>query len=202
MSGGRPATFRFQGREYAYLEHWYNWASGNERSVEVPIAQGLVDAWPRARVLEVGNVLGHYANRWWECVDRYEVAPGVINEDILTFRSKAPYDLIVSVGTVEHVRFDEPVRERGATVRVITRLQGMLAAGGLLWVSVPLGYNLDVEEALASSDLLATGVSFMVRISRWNEWRQCERRVAMRSYYDHPFPGGNAIAVIEKRGGE
>jgi hypothetical protein len=36
-------------------------------------------------------------------LDKYEQAPGVINEDVVSFSPPQKYDLIVSVSTLEHV---------------------------------------------------------------------------------------------------
>src|SRR6476469_7061547 len=57
-----PWFFTFQGAAYPYLIHPHNFTWENERAVEVPIAwRAVMLARVRGgRVLEVGNVLGHY----------------------------------------------------------------------------------------------------------------------------------------------
>ena len=94
-------TFVFGGRPYEYLRHGHNNARGNERTVEVPIALAEIHACA-GKVLEVGNVLSNYEPAKYMIVDKYERAPGVVSEDCLTFTTGAPYDLIVSVSTLEH----------------------------------------------------------------------------------------------------
>ena len=58
------------------------------------------------------------------------------------------FDLIVSVSTLEHVGLDEQRREPGKAAAAVRRLTSMLAPGGLLWMTVPVGYNPDLEQAI------------------------------------------------------
>lgn len=192
----RAKTFTLQGRVYPYFEHRYNAAGQNERTVEVPIALWYIRRFYRQPILEVGNVLGHYVERTWLCVDRYEVAAGVVNADVLAFTSSTGFDLIISISTLEHVRFDEAPRDPGAFVRVFGHLRGLLSDVGLLVVTVPLGYNPDVDGALFGGQLGDVDKCFMRRISAENEWQECSAVTAMGAQYNSPYPYANAIAVI------
>lgn len=137
-------TFQWQGHELAYLDHPYNTTRLNERAVEVPIAlqfiaENVTDV-QRARVLEVGNVLGHYTNAWWSVADRYEPGEGVMAEDLFDLDGRR--DVIVAISTLEHVRWDPPEpREIEPTggLRAIEHLLGLLAPGGRMLVTVPFG---------------------------------------------------------------
>ena len=62
--------------------HDYHYTWLNERAVEVALALDLLERHPGASVLEVGNVLGHYVPFEHTVVDKYEQAPGVLNEDV------------------------------------------------------------------------------------------------------------------------
>src|SRR2546422_127317 len=81
----RKKTFIFNGRSYRYFYHVYNKTWKNERGVEIPIFWEIVQTHQGKRILEVGNVLSHYFHIQHDVVDRYEVAPGVINQDIVVF---------------------------------------------------------------------------------------------------------------------
>jgi hypothetical protein len=100
-------TFRVGGQRYRYAFHGYNTTWRNERCVEIPLAIEILDAWHEKRILEVGNVLSHYRPVDHDVLDKYERAPRVVNEDVLEFRPSAPYDLIFSVSTMEHIGWDE-----------------------------------------------------------------------------------------------
>ena len=68
-------------KTYNYFSHPY------ERTVELPIAFEFIKTG--RNVLEVGNVLHHYALQLMgrDIVDKYEKERGVINTDILEFNS-------------------------------------------------------------------------------------------------------------------
>lgn len=118
-------------------DHPYNSTASNERAIELPIAFDFIAG--HTNVLEVGNVLGHYQDRTWACVDKYEQAPGVTNLDVLDI--SGTYDRIVSVSTIEHVGWDEPTRDPAKAIRAITHLRSLLAPGGALLITIPTGWN-------------------------------------------------------------
>ncbi|MGH2877769.1 MAG: hypothetical protein ACRDLV_16070, partial [Solirubrobacteraceae bacterium] len=93
-------TFVLDGRRYPLFLHEAGMTWRSERIVEVPIGLEALDAAPDAtRVLEIGNVLRQYRpDSRHTVVDRYERAPGVINEDAETFAG-GPFDAIVSLST-------------------------------------------------------------------------------------------------------
>jgi len=192
----RAKTFTLQKHVLEYFDHPYNAAGQNERTVEVPVILWYVRRRLGHSILEVGNVLGHYVERAWLCVDRYEVGPGVINEDVLAFCSPRDYDLIVSISTLEHVRFDEEPRDPDAFRRAFLHLCSLLSDVGLLVVTVPLGYNPHVDCELRGGFLADRAVCFMRRISAENEWEECPAAVAMGAQYGSPYPYANAIAII------
>ncbi len=127
----RGGTFEFAGRSYPYCVHLHNRSWRNERIVEVPIVWAEIAARPGARILEIGNVAAHYQRFRRDTVDKYEPFPGVVNEDIVEFRAVRPYDLVVSISTLEHVGFDEEVRDPGKSLRAVEAIRRLLAPGGL-----------------------------------------------------------------------
>jgi len=87
--GGRSTTFMLGGTRYRYLWHPYMTTWRSERAVELPIAWSRVRKADPANILELGNVLSNYFPVRHAVVDKYEQTPGVINEDIVGFRSWA-----------------------------------------------------------------------------------------------------------------
>ena len=75
-------TFSFAGKEHAYEIHPF--ILDNERAVEIGLARSFLSG-RASEILEVGNVLANFMALPHDVVDKYEVAPGVINEDIISY---------------------------------------------------------------------------------------------------------------------
>ncbi len=188
-------SFSYAGEHYRYHAARYNLTFINERTVEVPIALRLLRRCAGGRRLEVGNVLRHYVDEHHDVVDKYEQASGVQNVDVLDFRSTERYDLIVSISTFEHIGWDEDVKDPDKPARALEHLAAMLAPGGTLLVTFPLGYNPTIDAALAGGDLRFDRLGFLQRISRDNRWREATAADCAGARYGAPYPHGNAIAV-------
>lgn len=167
----------------------------NERVVELPIALREVERRAGGRILEVGNVLGAYADFPHLVVDKYERASGVLNVDILDYQPATPFDLIVCISTLEHVGWDEVPREPGKVLRALEAMRGMLAPGGELLVTMPIGYNAEVDALLENNRFPFSQRYFLRRISRDNRWCEAEWREVRGMKFGSPFPCANAIVV-------
>ncbi|MCI4335095.1 MAG: hypothetical protein L3K04_05675 [Thermoplasmata archaeon] len=172
-----------------------------ERVVEVPWALGFATQAPAGgRALEVGNVLNRYQPFPHVVLDRYEVAPGVLNVDVTEFEPPERFPLILSVSTLEHVGFDEPERTAGKFRTALRHLREVcLAPGGQIAVTVPLGYNPEVDDWVrAKADGL--GRCYLLhRYSSLNLWREVEPS-ALESApdqlrFDRAFPGASYVAL-------
>jgi SAM-dependent methyltransferase len=191
--------FTFGAARHPYFVHRYNFTWSNERAVEIPIVWAEVCARRGARVLEVGNVLSHYFAIDHEVIDKFERAPGVRNEDVVSFRAERPYDLIVSISTLEHVGWDDDgPRDPGKLERAIANLRAQLAPGGRLVATLPVGYNPHLDA------LLVSGQPF----SRWHcmkrhgmtDWREADWPAIAGAAYDERWPRaqGLVIGVVER----
>ena len=189
--------FEIAGKKYRYLYHRHNYSWRHERCVEVPIIWDLVKKYTGRgkNVLEVGNVLINYYPVKHDVLDKYEIARNVINEDVVTFKPKKKYDLIVSISTLEHVGWDEPKRDRMKIPRAIESLRGMLSKSGKLVFTMPLGYNKFLDELLASGKLKFNDTYYMKRISKDNQWVETSWDDVRDTKYGHSFIGANALVI-------
>ena len=187
--------FYVGGRAYRYFFHDYNKAWTCERTVEVPIAVHYLQQYAGKRVLEVGNVLAHYQPTQHEVVDKYEVAPGVLNLDVVDVSPEPRYDLIISISTLEHVGWDEPVKEAGKIPAAITRLTGCLRPGGLLLVTLPLNYNTYLDQHLRDGTIKFDQVHYLRRVSALNAWREVDRPTAEGGLYGTPYTSANGLVI-------
>jgi hypothetical protein len=200
----RASTFTFRGRHYRYFYAYGTW--DNERTIEIPLALELLrSATADTRVLEVGNVLTHYAAEDlppnYTVVDKYEEADGVINIDVLSIGGV--FDLIISISTLEHVGLDEHPREWRKARDAATHLASLLAPGGKMFATWALDYNRDLDDALLDSSLGASSIGYLVRRTPSNKWTESSSSEAQgRGYgetigFGWPYRAGNALVVAE-----
>jgi len=196
---GRPggSTFAYDGAEIPYLRHAYNYTWLNERAVEVPLAAAVLAEAGDRRVLEVGNVLAHYLPVSHPVVDKYEQAPGVHNVDVVDIDLPGPFDLVLAISTLEHVGFDEEVRDPGKPARGIAHLASLLAPGGRLWCTFPVGYNPALDEGLRTGGLGFTRLTALRRTGRDNRWEQVPVDDVWGTGYDWLLYTAQAVVVAE-----
>lgn len=192
----RPAkTFQFRGKTLKYLYRMYNHTWDNERCIEIPIAESFVaNRAPGDTVLEVGNVLNLYHRFPHDVIDKYEIATGVLNEDVVDFAPQNKYSLIVSVSTMEHVGWDEEPREPEKLLRGLRNLaDGCLAKGGQMFVTMPIGFNSSLDQWIREGKLPFTETIFMKHGILG--WAESSREEALAAKYGSPYSGANAIIV-------
>lgn len=194
-----PENFEFQGMAYTYFYHWYNATWTNERSVEIPIIMNMVKKYFGKNILEVGNVLPHYYCFSHGILDKYEKAKNVINADVLYFKPYIKYDLIVSVSTLEHVGWDEIPKNKTKIIDAVNNLKDHLSSSGKIIVTLPIGYNFEMDKLIKEDKLHFTKKFYLIRILK-NKWREASQKEAFCKKYGHPFDYANGliIGIIEK----
>ena len=194
----RVKTFVFDGRSYPYLYHFCNKTWKNERGVEIPIFREILLRHQAMRILELGNVLAHYVPIHHDVVDKYEVAPGVINQDIVEFAPTQRYDLILSISTLEHVGWDEEPREPAKLLQAIEHLRDRcLAPGGQIVVSLPVGYNKFFDGLLRDGKSPFTQQHFLKRISKRNYWVESDWNGCKDATYGRFVAHAICIGIIQ-----
>lgn len=186
-------TFTYFGCEYELFRHLYNSTWLNERGVELAVWQ----AWRQDRyTLEVGNVLNHYEPLRFShrVVDRYERAPGVENRDVFSVQER--FSQIVSLSTLEHVRWDEEPREDDGAVRALEHLLTLLEPDGRMLVTVPTGHNPGLDDYLSAG----VGVDRVSTLVREGDlfapvWRQTDEPVVLP--YGGEQPWAQAVWIAE-----
>ncbi len=198
---GSHGRFEFAGERYGYLYHRYKFTWLTERAVEVPIVQSIVDRHAGRRVLEVGNVLSHYRSQEHLVIDKYERASGVLNRDVLELDGLGPFDLIVAVSTLEHVGWDEHPRDPDRAVQATLGLRSLLATGGRLVVTVPVGYNREFDAALQHGAVPLSEAAALRRVGPGAGWQQVSPAEVWSSPYDFLLYRANGlfIAFIDGR---
>lgn len=191
-------TFQYKRVELEYVYHRYNMTWASERCVEVPIGRWWARRFAAETTLEVGNVLSHYGPVKHQILDKFEKGPGVINEDILTFKPTRKYELIFSISTFEHIGFDDEAEGSSGEkiVSAIEACRSLLQPGGTLVITIPINYNPELDQSIASDGLPLNRRTFLFRRG-FTDWVEVDQQSALKARYKSPFPYANAIMVAE-----
>lgn len=189
---GSRGRFRFMGGDYRYRFHPYLWSWLGERAVEVPIAQALVDRNAGKRILEVGNVLSHFSPQSHLIVDKYEDERGILNRDVLDLDDLGQFDLIVAISTIEHVGRDEEPRDPDKASAALWALERLLAPGGELLVTIPVGYHLGLDDALQAGRFQFAHATAMQRTGQ-TRWREVAPAEVWGTPYDFLLYSARAV---------
>ncbi|OWP57189.1 MAG: hypothetical protein B2I17_02100 [Thermoplasmatales archaeon B_DKE] len=189
--------FNVNKKKYKYYLNTYN-AIDNERVVEIPIALEFAKKHKSEKVLEIGNVLSHYVNFDHKIVDKYEIGKGVTNVDITEFNPPEKYNAIISISTIEHVGFDEQVKDPGKASKAIGKIINLLSENGEALITVPLGYNPEIDTIIKNekTNLQFSQIYYLKRISRLNLWIETTMEDGLSRRYGVKYPHANSIAVI------
>ena len=191
----RNDVFYIKDEKYTYFVSNYN-AINTERTVEIPWVKNIIRQYESSEILEVGNVLSNYTSFTHDIVDKYESGPGIINEDIVAFDTGKRYDLIITISTLEHIGFDEPQQESGKSVLAFENLKRLLKTGGKMVITVPLGYNPEIDEFIRVNEKWFQEVHYLIRTSKFNYWVEANLGEALKRPYGSKYPAANAVAFI------
>lgn len=190
----RHNTILVLGKTYHYFDTVKTWHG--ERAVEIPIVMEMVRKYQGKNILEIGNVLSHHVRFEHDILDKYEIAKGVINGDVVDFKSEKKYDLIVSISTLEHVGWDEKPRDDMKIPRAIENLKTLITSrGGTIIVTLPLGYNTALDQLLNNGIIRFSKQYHLVRISKGNEWKEASWDDVRVAKYNSPLPFANGLLV-------
>lgn len=191
------STFRIAETSYSYAVHPHNHTWANERAVELPVVYEHLRRQNRGRVLEIGNVLSNYFPVDHPIVDKYERhgTSHVLNIDILDYPEDTTYDLIISISTLEHIGWNEQPRDPQKVLDVLSKIRRLLRHGGRAVITLPIGYNTDLDAALRDRRARFSRMSCLRRVSRQNEWIETTFDDVLTCRYHAPFPYANGVVI-------
>jgi hypothetical protein len=190
-------TFLYNGKRYQYFYNIYKTTWANERTVEMPIILDYLRQDKGKKILEVGNVISHYFEVKYDILDKYEKAKGVINEDVINFKTDKRYDLIISVSTIEHVGMDEIPHSGKKILLAIDNLKNLLKKDGKLIMTLPIGYNPKMDVILKKEDIKFDEI-YGLRKYKGNKWRQEDWQKVTDVRYGTLCANAIIVAIIKK----
>lgn len=191
----KQKSFLINGKSFKYFYHYNNTTWKNERTIEVPVIYEKIKSYEGKNILEIGNVISNYIPFQGDIVDKYDQHPNIINEDVVNFKPKHKYDLIISISTLEHVGFDEEIKDPEKIIKSILNLAKYIENDGEFIFTVPLGYNPHLDRFLKEKKLKLTKAVFLRRTSQDNSWIQIQKDKIENCKYNHPYPFANCILI-------
>ena len=194
----KPRSFQWRGHSLDAFYHRYNITWAGERMVEIPIAKMFLERFAGKTIVEVGNVMQHYGPIAHQVIDKYEVGPGVENMDVLDFRPGKKIDLLLSISTFEHIGFDDDDGKSSGQkiLDAVRHCRSIISENGTLVITVPLGYNPDLDRLIQTGALGSSSISFLRRVG-FSNWEETDLATACQHPYGWRFPYANSLAVIE-----
>lgn len=188
-------SFTLNERRLAYHDSWHNWTWLNERAVEIPVAQTALAAAPAEHTIEVGAVMNHYGAHSHRIVDKYETGPGIEQLDIFELPPKPDYELVLCISTLEHVGWDEPNRDAELALLATEHLKRLVAPGGQLLVTVPVGYHPRLDAAIRSGELQFDDVRALRCRYPSTLWREVDPSTVSDAKYDMLIYRAEAVLI-------
>lgn len=188
-------SFVFNNQKYKYFIHPYNRTWKNERIIEIPIAKKILEDYKNKKILEIGNVLSHYCLISHDVLDKYETAKNVINKDVVNFKSSKKYDLIISISTLEHVGWDEEIKDSTKVLKAIRNLKKLLNVKGQIIITHPWGYNKNMDKLINTGKIAFKDKFLMIRKSKKNKWVQIPWEKNLKIKYGSPYFGANCVLI-------
>ncbi len=179
-----------QGKPYLYFDSKLTWF--NERTVEIPFILEQARMIQFNNILEIGNVLSHHIRFKHDIIDKYEIANGVTNCDVADFTSNRKYELVVSISTLEHVGWDEKIRDQ---MKVVRALENLKVHAKRVLVTLPLGYNSDLDSLLRKGTIRFSQRICLMRVSKGNTWKEVLWDDIKGSKYNEPLPFANGLLI-------
>ena len=189
-------TFIFRGKEYHYVFHSYTPSWENERCALLPIAWEFVQSFQKQRksILEIGNVLSYVYPVNHDVLDKYEIIDGVINEDVVNFKTNKKYDLILSIVTLQFVGWDEVPRNPNKVLMAFENLKSILAPGGLIIIMHGLGEHKEVDELLKNGRLKFEKQFYLMKTSGY-KWKESTWEEVKDLPFNHSVPTANGVVI-------
>ncbi|MBJ7244370.1 MAG: hypothetical protein JHD03_06115 [Solirubrobacteraceae bacterium] len=139
--------------------------------------------------------MNHYGNHDHRIIDKYETGQGIEQLDIFDLAPDPDYELVLCVSTLEHVGWDEPNRDAELALRATEHLKRLVAPGGQLLVTVPVGYHPRLDAAIRSGELQFDDVRALRCRYPSTLWREVDPSTVSDAKYDMLIYRAEAVLI-------
>jgi hypothetical protein len=74
-------------------------------------------------------------------------------------------------------------------------MKRLLSLQGRIFITVPLGWNCELDELISNETIRFTKRLFMKRVSKDNKWIEVDYKNVKGAKYGSPFPSANALLI-------
>ena len=72
----------------------------------------------------------------------------------------------------------------------------LVKRGGLVFLTVPLGYNPEIDDIVKNKRVSFSETYFLKRVSWLNTWKQTDLQSALKCKYGSRYPAANSVAFL------
>jgi len=187
-------SFEFNRENLRYFVHFYNRTWLNERCIELSIGRYFINKYNKRKILEIGNVMSHYQDVYHTVIDKYESSINVLNLDVADFSLNQKFELIISLSTMEHVGWDEEIKDPDKIIRSINNLKSHLSIDGVILITLPIGYNSSLDYYLREGKLKFDESFCYVKVNKYL-WRPVDISKIFNCKYNFDNSTANSLLV-------
>jgi len=124
----------------------------------------------------------------------------VKNIDIVDFKSKIKYDLIISISTMEHIGFEENYTNEINESKIINsfkNLKSLIKDNGTCIITIPINQNPILDKLIFQEQIQFEYKYYLKRISKSNEWIEIDLNDSniYNIRYGKPYFGANCLFI-------
>lgn len=187
------STFSFRNQTIPLFDSPYNTTINNERGVEIPLAASFVNKLvdKNEDFIEIGCVTPYYflAQNRKLVIDPTDTHEESVKHDALDYEFYGKN--ILSISTIEHVGFGDYglSAEHGKAIKLLNKI---LLQSKLFFLTIPFGFNLDLDKYILSDFIMNYRHIFFFERKADNRWEH----VAIPQRTIYPYYNGHGASSI------
>ena len=191
--------FQYKNLDFEFYDHSHNTTILNERAIECSLAFDFIEKVKD--FIEIGCVMPHYTDHKQPCYDLTEKHINCINKDASELDIKGKN--ILSISSIEHFGTQDYGMKGIDSKKGIEFLKKILSQCNKYFLTVPIGYNRDIDNFIFSNVPNARFLSkdHNSTVNNWSEKTAKELTESEKSYgakgNTKNYGWANTVCIIE-----